>query len=100
MLTSALGRLRITGFLEGFSFVILLFIAMPLKYMLGKPEAVRLFGMAHGILFIAFVILSAHATIFYRWPVRKMLILWLASVLPFGTFLADYKMLRHMRSER
>ncbi|HYC83771.1 MAG TPA: DUF3817 domain-containing protein [Chryseosolibacter sp.] len=97
MLSSTLGRLRVTGFLEGISFLLLLFIAMPLKYMLDFPQAVRVIGMAHGILFIAFVALSAYATISYRWPVRIMFLLWLSSLIPFGTFLADYKLLRNAR---
>jgi integral membrane protein len=100
MISTALGRLRITGFLEGLSFVLLLFIAMPLKYKFGVPGAVRIAGMTHGILFIAFVVLAAHATICYRWPVKTLLLLWVASVLPFGTFLADYKFLRKAASER
>jgi integral membrane protein len=93
-MSTVIGRLRLTGFLEGASFLILLGIAMPLKYMLGLPQAVRVVGMAHGILFILFIVLAIQATIVYRWPFWKMLLLLVASVLPFGTFYADYKLLR------
>jgi integral membrane protein len=95
MISSVIGRLRLTGFLEGLSFLILVGIAMPLKYLYDMPQAVRVIGMAHGILFILFIVLTLHATLFYKWPFWKMILLWIASILPFGTFYADYKLLRN-----
>jgi integral membrane protein len=94
MLSTVVGRLRIVGFLEGLSYLLLLGVAMPLKYIFGLPQAVQVIGMAHGILFIVFIALSAQAKFVYQWPVIKMLWLWLASLLPFGPFVADYKLLR------
>ena len=94
MFSTVHGRLRITGFLEGLSFLLLIGIAMPLKYMFNMPLAVKIIGMAHGILFILFILLSTQATIVYRCSVKKMILLWIASFLPFGTFYADYKFLR------
>lgn len=96
-LTTPLGRLRWAGILEGASFIILLFLAMPLKYMAGKPGMVQVTGMAHGILFILYILLSVQSKWFYRWPLRRLLLLWLASILPFGTLVADYKILRHQQ---
>ena len=93
-LTSALGRLRITGLCEGLSFIILLAIAMPLKYLAGKPQMVSIVGMAHGILFVLYIFLTIQAKIYYRWSWKKMGLLWIASVVPFGTFYVDYKILR------
>jgi integral membrane protein len=97
MLSTIIGRLRLTGFLEGLSFLILLGIAMPLKYKFGMPEVVRVVGMAHGILFVAFIFLSVLAKVYYNWPIWKMFALWIASILPFGTFYADYKLLRNVK---
>jgi integral membrane protein len=94
MLSTVIGRLRLTGLLEGASFLLLLGIAMPMKYMLGIPEAVRIVGMAHGVLFIAFIALTIQAKFVYNWRFSKMILLWVASVLPFGTFYADYKLLK------
>ena len=94
MLKTVLGRLRVIGFLEGLSYLMLLGIAMPLKYFFDFPQAVRVIGMAHGILFIMLIIMSLYAKLVYRWPMTKMLWIWLASVLPFGPFVADYKLLR------
>jgi integral membrane protein len=93
-LSSTIGRLRVTGIIEGLSFIILLGIAMPLKYMAGKPEVVSIVGMAHGILFVLYIFLTLLAKLRYPWSWKKILLLWVASVVPFGTFYADYKMLR------
>jgi integral membrane protein len=98
MLSTVIGRLRVIGFLEGLSFLLLLGIAMPLKYMLGIPEAVRIIGMAHGILFILFIVLSAQAKFVYNFSFGKMILLWISSLLPFGTFYADYKLLRKVNA--
>ena len=94
-LSHTLGRLRLTGILEGISFIVLLAIAMPLKYMAGKPEMVSIVGMAHGVLFVLYIILTVVAKIQYPWSWKKMFLLWGASVLPFGTLYADYKVLRY-----
>ena len=94
-LSNTIGRLRLTGIIEGFSFIILLAIAMPLKYLAGKPEMVSIVGMAHGILFVLYILLTVLAKFQYPWSWKKMFLLWVASVVPFGTFYADYKLLRY-----
>ena len=93
-LSNTLGRLRVTGIVEGLSFIILLAIAMPLKYLAGKPEMVQIVGMAHGILFVLYIFLTLVAKFQYPWSWKKIAALWVASVVPFGTFYADYKILR------
>lgn len=68
---------------------------MPLKYFAGQPEAVRIVGMAHGVLFLAYVLAIVHAQIEYDgWPMKRSLLLVLASLLPFGPFIVDRKILR------
>jgi integral membrane protein len=98
-LATPLGRLRLIGNLEGWSFVVLLFIAMPLKYLADQPEAVRIVGMAHGILFVGAVIAVAHAHFAYRWRWQRSLLLVGAMLLPFGPFIADRKLLRRLPEE-
>jgi integral membrane protein len=93
-LSSALTRLRIVSLLEGWSFVLLLFVAMPLKYLAGQPEAVRVVGMAHGVLFVLCVAAAVHAHLLYRWPVKRTLLIVAATLLPFGPFVADRQILR------
>jgi integral membrane protein len=89
-----LGGLRLTGFLEGTSFILLLGIAMPLKYLAGRPEAVSVVGMAHGVLFVAYVGLAVVVARKERWPLRIPAALLVASFLPFGPFVADARLLR------
>ena len=90
MLRTPLRRLRITGLLEGLSYLVLLGIAMPLKYFAGMPETVRVVGSLHGALFILFFIFVAEVTVRRSWWSLKF---WacaaLASVVPFGTFVFD-----------
>lgn len=62
--------LRLVGLLEGVSFLVLLGIAMPLKHFAGRPEAVRVVGMAHGVLFILFVVLVLIVARQRRWGAR------------------------------
>ncbi len=91
MFNSPLGRLRLVGILEGLSYLVLLGIAMPLKYFAEMPEAVRVVGSAHGGLFILFFVCVAEVTIRRPWWSLKF---WayalLASLLPFGPFVFDY----------
>jgi integral membrane protein len=91
LLKSSLGRLRIIAFLEGISFLLLLGIAMPLKYMAGIPEGVQIIGMAHGVLFVLYVLLLIQVTIEKNWSWTKAALGFLASLVPFGTFYADAK---------
>ncbi len=94
LLQTSLGQLRIVAFLEGISFLVLLFIAMPLKYMLDQPEMVRIVGMAHGVLFVAYVLKAVQVKFDLSWSVKKLVLVLLASIVPFGTFYADAKLFR------
>jgi integral membrane protein len=89
LLKTALGRLRIIAFTEGVSYLILLFIAMPLKYVWGQPAAVKNFGSVHGLLFVLYILYVFLCKIEYRWTLKKTLILLGISILPFGNFYAD-----------
>ena len=94
LLKSSLGRLRIVAILEGISFLILLGIAMPLKYIAGIPEVVRVVGMAHGVLFVLYVVLLIQVAIEKNWSFKKSILAFIASFIPFGTFYADAKWFR------
>lgn len=82
------------SFLEGISLLLLLFVAMPLKYVWGNPEYVRFVGMAHGLLFVAYVLLAIMTKFELEWKVKTLLIVLVASVIPFGTFYVDKKYLK------
>jgi integral membrane protein len=89
MIKSSIGRLRLIGMLEGISFILLLGVAMPLKYLAGKPEAVSVIGMAHGILFTLFCLALLQVMNAHDWSVRKALTPFLAALVPFGPFVID-----------
>ncbi|CAN5433590.1 DUF3817 domain-containing protein [soil metagenome] len=86
---TSLGRLRWIGIAEGISFLILLFVAMPLKYLGGIPEAVKYTGWMHGILFIMYIYALISVYIDYKWTIKRTAIGFIASLLPFGTFVLD-----------
>jgi integral membrane protein len=80
---------RKIGIAEGFSFIILLFIAMPLKYFANMPMAVTVIGGLHGVLFVAFIYLAYEAKTTYHKTWKWLIAAILASFLPFGTLLMD-----------
>lgn len=84
--------LRKIGIAEGVSFLILLLIAMPLKYWFGQPLAVKYTGWAHGFLFVSYVALAFYAKETYNWPFKKFLLAFMAAWLPLGTFLFDSRL--------
>ncbi|MFY0605250.1 MAG: DUF3817 domain-containing protein [Cyclobacteriaceae bacterium] len=91
--STPLGRLRILALLEGISYL-LLFVAMPIKYGLDIPEPNYIVGMAHGLLFILYVIVSLQCSLIHRWGLMNSIIVLVASLLPFGTFYVDKKILK------
>jgi len=80
---------RMIALAEGISFLTLLFIAMPMKYVMGMPEVVRVVGTMHGVLFLLYVGLLAMLHVRQRWSFSFSLYALLASVIPFGTFMLD-----------
>ena len=77
------------AFFEGISNVLLLCFGMPLKYIFGNPSIVELTGMPHGVLFILYVIISLLIRKKMSWNNRDLIVVLLASILPFGTFYID-----------
>ena len=82
--------------MEGMSYLILLFIAMPLKYYANQPWAEKQVGMAHGVLFLAFIAALIHVMFEHKWSIWKGMIAFIASLIPFGTFVLDAKMLKEV----
>lgn len=89
MLHSLIGRLRMMGIAEGISLLLLLFIAMPLKYLANIPEAVKIIGWVHGMLFISFIVMVLYAYSQLKWSFKKVIFAFIAAFLPFGTFVFD-----------
>jgi integral membrane protein len=95
LLATPLSRLRLIGFVEGLSFLALVGVAMPLKYIGGNPEPVSVVGMVHGILWVLFVASVWDVRTRYEWPLMRAFWALLSSVIPFGTFVLD----AHLREE-
>jgi integral membrane protein len=93
-LRTSLGRLRVIGMWEGVSFLVLLGLAMPLKYFAGMPLPVRIVGMAHGVLFLLYLWAAIQAALEHNWTWRRTAAVFVASVLPGGPFLVDARILR------
>lgn len=83
---------RKTAVIEGISYLILLFIAMPLKYIFNIPDAVKYFGWIHGVLFLIFFAFLILASIKYRWDFLRIGLYLIASVLPVVPFILDKKL--------
>jgi integral membrane protein len=86
---------RVIAFLEGFSYILLMTVGLYCKYQLGDPSYVKLLGMPHGLLFVAYIILAFLIKDNERWKSKDFRIIMLASILPFGAFYIDWKYLRN-----
>jgi integral membrane protein len=96
MFATALSRLRLIGLLEGISYLLLLGVAMPLKYLADEPLLVRYVGMAHGVFFMLYLLALVPVALDHRWGWKTAALGVLASVLPAGPFVFDAKVLRSL----
>ena len=84
---------RVISLLEALSFIVLLLIAMPVKYLLGNPELVRVVGMAHGILFVLYILGTFVFKNTLNWSNQVLGVVILCSIIPLGPFYVDRKYL-------
>jgi integral membrane protein len=94
MFQTALSRFRVLSIIEGISMILLLFVAMPLKYMADIPQAVSVIGALHGWLFVAYIFMAVYIKFVQKWPITRLLLAFVASVVPFGPFVFDHYVLR------
>ena len=85
---------KVVAFLEGVSYILLLFIAVPVKYWSGDDQWVKLLGMPHGLLFVGYILMAFLIKKDENWNRTEFFIVLVCSVLPFGTFYVDWKYLR------
>lgn len=83
---------RITAYLEGASYLILLLIAMPLKYMYDMPLAVRIVGSFHGAFFVAYCFLLVLVWQKLKWSLKTVTLAFISAFLPAGPFVFDHKL--------
>ena len=86
---------RVVSFLEGTSYLLLLFVAVPIKYWMDDPQYVKLLGMPHGLLFVTYLVIAFLIKPELKWSNKTLGVVMLASVIPFGTFYVDKKYLRN-----
>jgi integral membrane protein len=100
LLRTPIGRLRVIAFIEGISYLLLLGVAMPLKYFAGMPEAVKTAGWIHGALFMLYLFSVAEVTFRRSLSVTLAFGALVASLIPFGTFALDARLRREERADR
>ncbi len=91
---SFLNIFRIVAFFEGVSYILLLFIATPIKYFMDDRQYVEMLGLPHGILFMTYVVLAFMLKKDMGWTDKQFRNVLLASIIPFGTFYIDKKYLK------
>lgn len=94
MLKSSVGWFRGIAFIEGISYLVLLFIAMPLKYWADMPVYVQIVGMAHGVLFTLYIAALLVVWITRRWSLLKVLVAFVAAFIPFASFVLEVRLRR------
>ncbi len=92
--------LRAVALVEAGSFLILLGIAMPLKYFAGMPKAVSIVGMLHGVLVIVLILSLIQTTLVAKWPIGRALMVFVSSLIPFGPMVIDNRMRSYAREFR
>ncbi|CAM4347357.1 DUF3817 domain-containing protein [Gillisia limnaea] len=92
-LKTKISTFRWISILEGISFLVLLFLAMPLKYFFDLPQMVQIIGMAHGVLFLAYIVGAVLMYSPLNWRPQTLLIAIVCSVIPFGPFYIEKKYL-------
>ncbi len=100
MLKTKIGRLRLLSLIEGMSLVLLIFFAVPMKYMFDSPLFVRYIGMAHGVLFLGLGALTLMVGIELGWKFKRMAMIMIASIVPFGCFYVDKKLFAQVLKEQ
>lgn len=94
LLRTPVGRFRAIALVEGISYLLLLGVAMPLKYFAGFPEAVLAVGWVHGVLFVLYLVSLCEVSLARRWRLWRILGAFVASLVPFGTFVLDARLRR------
>ena len=83
---------RFIAFFEGLSYILLLFVGVPLKYLNDDVTLVKMLGMPHGFLFMAYIAFVIVLRFDHTWFKKHFILISLASIIPFGTFIVEYKL--------
>lgn len=83
-----------TGRIEGLSFLFLLLVAMPIKYVWGNPLVVKYAGWAHGLLFMLYLGAALYMYFEYKWKFSKLVLAGIASIIPLGPWIFEKRLLK------
>ena len=97
MTSGAVTRYRVMAYVTGVLLVVLLFVAMPMKYIGDDDSLVRVVGIAHGWLYMAYVITALQLALQARWSLLKTVLVALAGTIPFASFVAERRVVRDLR---
>jgi integral membrane protein len=95
----ALLRYRVMAYVTGVMLLLLVFVAIPLKYFAHHPGPVIVIGTAHGYLFILYLVVALHLGILMRWPLPRLGLIMLAGTIPFMSFVAERSVTRQVRAQ-
>ena len=91
---------RVAAWVTGIGLVILVFVAMPLKYFFGEPRPVALVGMLHGFLYMAYIVCTLILAERCRWRPLDAVVILLAGTIPIASFVAERQVTRRVREGR
>lgn len=94
MLRTAIGRFSLLSLIEGLSLLVLIFVAVPVKYFFLHDSLVKVMGPIHGGLFLLYIVFAITTSVEYKWNIKTVIILFVASVIPFGNFYCEHKIIR------
>jgi integral membrane protein len=98
-MASALIRFRVMAYLVGTVLILLVGVAMPMKYLADRPELVEMIGPVHGFLYIGYLAVAFDlAALRLRWPLRRTALLLLAGTVPVLSFVAERRMTALVRA--
>ena len=96
-ITTALRNYRVAAWVTGIGLLVLVFIAMPLKYLFGQPALVTLVGMLHGFLYMAYIVCTLILAERCRWRPFEAVVILLAGTVPIASFVAERAVTRRLR---
>jgi integral membrane protein len=98
-IATALRNYRVAAWVTGIGLLVLVFVAMPLKYFFGEPRPVALVGMLHGFFYMAYIVCTLILAERSRWKPFDALVILLAGTIPIASFVAERKVTQRVRAQ-
>ncbi|MFZ5850646.1 MAG: DUF3817 domain-containing protein [Actinomycetota bacterium] len=95
-MSAAVTRYRLMAYVVGVGLLVLVFVAMPLKYLGGNPTAVAVVGPVHGFLYMVYLVVALDLALRARWSLPRTVLVLLAGTIPFLSFVAERRVTREL----